>query len=238
MSKTRTREQGDGEAAALDQLAREDAGSRAQFLKMVGGAGAAGALAIFVAACGGDDDEEDTSGGSTDTGGSSGGGAASKGDIAIVNYALTLEHLEAAFYQQVLDSGEVKDKKVGEVAKEISENEQEHVEALTATVEQLGGKPAKAPKTAFEDVIAGGEAMILEAAASVENLGAAAYLGQAGNIKNKEILAAALSIHTVEARHAAVLNQVVGKTIVPDGAFAKPATMEEVLKAVKPFIKA
>ncbi len=238
MSKTRTREQGDGEAAALDQLASEDAGSRAQFLKMVGGAGAAGALAIFVAACG-DDDDEDTSapsGSSDSTGSDSGGG--SKGDIAIVNYALTLEYLEADFYKQVLDSGEVKNKQVGEVAKEIYENEQEHVEALTATVEQLGGKPAKAPVTNFEDVLAGGEAMILETAASVENLGAAAYLGQAGNIKNKEILAAALSIHTVEARHAAVLNQVVGKTIVPDGAFAKPATMEEVLMAVKPFIKA
>ena len=235
MSKTRTREQGDGEAAALDQLAREDAGSRAQFLKMVGGAGAAGALAIFVAACGGDDEEETPSGDSAPKPPSDG---ASKGDIAIVNYALTLEHLESAFYQQVLESGEVKDKKVGEVAKEIYENEQEHVEALTATVKQLGGKPAPAPKTAFEDVIAGGEAMILETAAAVENLGAAAYLGQAGNIKNKEILAAALSIHTVEARHAAVLNQVVGKTIVPDGAFAVPATMEEVLKTVKPFIKA
>ncbi len=237
MSKTRTREQGDGEVAALDQLAREDAGSRAQFLKMVGGAGAAGALAIFVAACGGDDEAETPSGGgSTDTGG--GGGAASKGDIAILNYALTLEHLESAFYQQVLDSGQIKDPKVGDVAKSIGEDEMEHVQALTATVEQLGGKPAKAPKTAFEDVIAGGAQKILETAAAVENLGAAAYLGQAGNIKNKEILAAALSIHTNEGRHAAVLNQVVGKTIVPDGAFAKPATMEEVLKSVKPFIKA
>jgi len=239
MSKTRTREQGDGEVAALDQLAREDAGSRAQFLKMVGGAGAAGALAIFVAACGGDDEEEATSSpsGSSDTGSKPSGGGA-KGDIAIVNYALTLEFLEADFYKKVLDSGEVKNKQVGEVAKEIYENEQEHVEALMATVEQLGGKPVKAPTTNFEEVLAGGEAMILETAASVENLGAAAYLGQAGNIKNKEILAAALSIHTVEARHAAVLNQVVGKTIVPDGAFAKPATMEEVLKTVKPFIKA
>jgi len=240
MSKTRTREQGDGEVAALDQLAREDAGSRAQFLKMVGGAGAAGALAIFVAACGGDDEEEDTSSpsGSSGSSGSKPSGGGAKGDIAIVNYALTLEFLEEDFYKQVLDSGEVKNKQVGEVAKEIYENEQEHVQALMATVEQLGGTPVKAPKTNFEDVLAGGEAMILETAASVENLGAAAYLGQAGNIKNKEILAAALSIHTVEARHAAVLNQVVGKTIVPDGAFAKPATMEEVLKTVKPFIKA
>ncbi len=239
MSKTRTREQGDGEVAALDQLAREDAGSRAQFLKMVGGAGAAGALAIFVAACGGDDEEETPSGGGSSGGSSSGGGGgASKGDIAIVNYALTLEHLESAFYQQVLESGEIKDPMVGDVAKSIAEDEMEHVEALTATVEQLGGTPAKAPQTAFDDVIAGGPQMILATAASVENLGAAAYLGQAGNIKNKEILAAALSIHSNEGRHAAVLNQVVGKSIVPDGAFAKPATMEEVLKSVKPFIKA
>ncbi len=238
MSKTRTREQGDGEVAALDQLAREDAGSRAQFLKMVGGAGAAGALAIFVAACGGDDKEEEPSGGSSPSSDKPAGGAASKGDIAIVNYALTLEHLESAFYQQVLESGEIKDPKIGEIAKGIAEDEMEHVQALTATVEQLGGKPAKAPKTAFEDVIAGGPTMILKTAASVENLGAAAYLGQAGKIKNKQILAAALSIHSNEGRHAAVLNQAIGESIVPDGAFAKPATMEEVLKAVKPFIKA
>jgi len=70
----------------------------------------------------------------------------------------------------------------------------------------------------------------------VENLGAAAYLGQAGRIKSKEILAAALSIHTVEGRHAAALNQVVGRTIVPDGAFARPASMDEVLSKMKPFL--
>lgn len=70
----------------------------------------------------------------------------------------------------------------------------------------------------------------------MENLGAAAYLGQAGRIKSKEILAAALSIHTVEGRHAAALNQVVGRTIVPDGAFARPASMDEVLSKMKPFL--
>ena len=236
MLKYRTREAGDSGDAALDELAREDAGSRAQFLKIAGGAGAAGALAIFMAACGGDDKK--SSSGSSSEAPPPPEGKASKGDLAIVNYALTLEYLEADFYQQVLDSGEVKDKKVGEVAKEISENEQEHVAALKATVEQLGGTPAKKPQTNFEDVLAGGEKMILETAAAVENLGAAAYLGQAGNIESPEILAAALSIHTVEARHAAVLNQVVGKSVVPDGAFAKPATMDEVLKMVKPFIKA
>ncbi len=237
MLKSRTREPAVGENAALDELARQEQGSRAQFLKIAGGAGAAGALAIFMAACGGDDAEPSGGGGSPDAPPPP-SGKASKGDLEIVNYALTLEYLEADFYQQVLDSGEVKDKKVAEVAMEISENEQEHVAALTATVEQLGGTPAPKPQTNFEDVLAGGEKMILETAAAVENLGAAAYLGQAGNIKSPEILAAALSIHTVEARHAAVLNQVVGMSIVPDGAFAKPATMDEVLEMVKPFIKA
>ncbi len=233
------------EGSALKELT-EDPSSRKRFLKAVGGGGAAAALGILIAACGGDDEEDSSTSGSspstttTDAEKPSSGepsGSDMKGDIEIVNYALTLEYLEADFYQQVLDSGEVKDKKVGEVAKEIAENEQEHVAALMATVEKLGGKPAAKPTTNFDSVLEGGEKMILETAATVENLGAAAYLGQAGRIKSKEILAAALSIHTVEARHAAVLNSVVGKSIVPDGAFAKPAAMAEVLMAVKPFIK-
>jgi hypothetical protein len=82
-------------------------------------------------------------------------------------------------------------------------------------------------------------------AATVENLGAAAYLGQAGNIKSKAILAAALSIHSVEARHAAALNELVGRGFggkgglegsLPDGPFGKPMDMASVLKAVAPFI--
>ncbi|MGI8659782.1 MAG: ferritin-like domain-containing protein [Thermoleophilaceae bacterium] len=239
MKNSSTREPGDGQHAALDRLAREDGDSRAQFLKMAG-VGAAGALAIFVAACGGDD--EPSGGGEPSGGEPSGrdktsGSKGSQGDIDIVNYALTLEFLEADFYQQVIDSGEVTGP-AAEIAKFIGQNEQEHVQALTATVEDLGGTPVKAPQTNFEAVLAGGQKKILATAASVENLGAAAYLGQAGNIENMDILAAALSIHTIEARHAAVLNQVTGKTIVPDGAFAKPATMEQVLKMVKPFIKA
>jgi rubrerythrin len=234
MNESKTRAPQEHERSALDEL-RQEPGSRAQFLKIVGGAGAAGALSVLIAACGGDDDE-DTGSSAGSSSGSRGGGA-SKADLEIVNYALTLEYLEADFYQQVLDSGEVKDKKVVEVAMEIAENEQEHVSALTATVEKLGGRPAAKPMTNFDSVLEGGEKMILQTAATVENLGAAAYLGQAGRIKNKEILAAALSIHSVEARHAAVLNNVVGKTIVPDGAFAKPAGMAEVLKAVKPFIQ-
>ena len=204
---------------------------RKAFLKMVGGAGAAGALGLFLAACG-DDDDEDKAAKTSDKPATTG-----MSDAKIVNYALTLEYLEADFYQQVIDSGEITDRKIVETAKLIGESEQAHVDALKATAERLGGDVAAKPKTKFDDVLAGGPDKILKTAAVVENLGAAAYLGQAGKIADKEILAVALSIHTVEGRHAAALNQLVGKSIVPDGAFAKPATEAEVLKAVQPFIQ-
>ena len=221
--------------AAKDELVSEETSSRSQFLKIAGGTGAAGALALFIAACGGGD-KDSSSSSSTSSDKEKMGSASAKQDLEIVNYALTLEYLEADFYRQAIESGEVKDKKIAEVAKTIAEDENQHVMALTATVKQLGGTPAAKPKTNFDDVLAGGQKKILETAATVENLGAAAYLGQAGRIKSRDILAAALSIHTNEGRHAAVLNNVTGKTIVPDGAFAKPADMATVLKAVKPFI--
>ena len=227
------------EGSALEEL-KEDETSRKSFFKMMGGAGAAGAFALLLAACG---DDEEESGGGTDTGAQK--PTADNGDVEIVNYALTLEHLENMFYTQVLESGVVKDPAIGEAAMKIQQNEQEHVDALTATVEQLGGKPAAEPKTKFEPVIEGGPKMILATAAQVENLGAAAYLGQAGKIKSPDILAAALSIHSVEARHAAALNELAGNKFeggdplvgtLPNGAFAKPMTMEEVLKKVQPFL--
>jgi rubrerythrin len=220
------------ERSAVQELA-DDASSRKRFLAMMGGAGAANALAIFVAACGGGDDDD----GSSAMGSQARGGddRAGRGDLEIVQYALTLEHLETDFYNAVILAGVITDKALAETAKMIRDNEQEHVDALTRTVRDLGGTPER-PRTNFDSVLEGGPDKVLETAAEVENLGAAAYLGQAGRIQSKEILAAALAIHTVEGRHAAALNSVVGKTIVPDGAFAKPASMEEVLPKVKPFL--
>ena len=223
---------GQAGGSALHELA-DDASSRKRFLRMMGGSGAASAFAIFVAACGDDDDDSASSssvGGMTDE-----PKAASGRDLEIVQYALTLEHLETDFYNAVIDAGVIKDKALGETAKMIRDNEQEHVDALTATVEKLGGKPMR-PETTFDAVLEGGPDKVLRTAAAVENLGAAAYLGQAGRIQSKEILAAALAIHSVEGRHAAALNTAVGRTIVPDGAFAKPASMAQVLPRVKPFL--
>jgi len=219
---------------------------------MMGGGGAAAGLATLLAACGSDNKTASTSSTATSTGstpsaasGSSGASGGGGGDIDIVNYALTLEYLEATFYAEAAASGMIKDKKTLALAKKFGETEQTHVDALKAAVKQLGGTPVDKPKTAFDKVIAGGPDMILMTAATVENLGAAAYLGQAGKIESKDILAAALSIHTVEARHAAALNKLVGRGFkggsalegsIPDGAFAKPMTMEQVLAQVKPFL--
>jgi hypothetical protein len=155
-----------------------------------------------------------------------------KGDIGILNYALTLEYLETTFYEEVVKSGLFKGKELA-VLKVFGSEEAQHVEALAGTVKKLGGKPAAKPKTEFplENAKA-----VAELAGTVENLGAAAYLGQAANIESPEVLAAALSIHSVEARHAATLNTLLGLSITPDGAFGKPADVATVLKSVEPFI--
>ncbi|MFL5843630.1 MAG: ferritin-like domain-containing protein [Solirubrobacteraceae bacterium] len=235
--------------SAVRELA-EDPTSRKRFLKAVGGGGAAAALGVLIAACGGDDKKSGSSSSTTTAAGASTTSMTDsdmKGDIEIVNYALTLEYLEAQFYADVISSGVIKDPKIGAVAKKFGETEQQHVDALIATVKKLGGTPADKPMASFQSVIDGGPSKILETAATVENLGAAAYLGQAGNIKSKEILAAALAIHSVEARHAAALNAVIGAGFmgsgplngsIPDGAFAKPMAKEDVLAAVKPFLTA
>jgi rubrerythrin len=224
--------------SALRRL-ESDPASRKRFLKMVG-AGGAGAFALLLAACG-DDDSNGGSNTSDNARGTGAKGAAQadpdvaqfgSGDVGIAKYALTLEYLEADFYRQAAGSGMLKGQAL-ELGKAFGEHEQEHVDALEAMLKQLGEQLPDKPKGKFP---LDSQDAILELAASVENLGAAAYLGQAAKIKDPEVLAAALSIHTVEARHAAALNRVLGKEATPDGGFAKPATAGEVLNAVKPYI--
>lgn len=228
-SKERERSGPPAQSAVADAV--KDPVSRRKFMALTGGSAAA---AAFLAACGSDNGT--TTSTSPQSGGGGGGGGETeqfgKGDVGILNYALTLEYLETAFYADVVKSGLFKGAEL-ETIRKFGEEEAEHVKALTAFVKQMGGKPAPEPKTEFPLKSA---KSVLELAATVENLGAAAYLGQAGNIKSESALAAALSIHTVEGRHASTLNTLLGMPITPDGAFAKPATAKVVLKSVEPFI--
>jgi hypothetical protein len=235
------------EEGAIRELARDDV-ERRKFLKMAGTAGAGAALAALIAACGSDNNSTSTNSTTSGGGATSGSGRPpaktfGSGDLGIVNYALTLEYLEAAFYAEVVKSGLFKGSKYLPTLQQFGAQEAAHVTALEATAKKLG-KPAPKPKTDFSKALKSPKTVV-DTAAMVENIGAAAYLGQAANIQSKEVLAAALSIHTVEARHAATLNQVrmaggfmEGKYlgILPDGAFGVPATADTVLPLVTPFI--
>jgi rubrerythrin len=206
--------------------------SRRKFIAVGGGT----SLAAVLAACGGGGSSSTMTGSTEETKPTAGGESETEqfgeGDIGILNYALTLEYLETAFYEEVVKSGLFKGEELA-VLKKFGSEEAQHVAALKGTVQKLGGKPAAKPKSEFPLENA---KSVAELAGTVENLGAAAYLGQAGNIESPEVLAAALSIHTVEARHAATLNTLLGLSITPDGAFGKPADVQTVLKSVEPFI--
>ncbi|MGI8726081.1 MAG: ferritin-like domain-containing protein [Solirubrobacterales bacterium] len=214
-----------GAEPALKRIVNDPV-SRRKFIGLTGGTIGAGAL---LAACG--EDDETTTEAETTTTEEEMASQFGEGDLGIVNYALTLEYLEADFYDKVANSG-LFDGDNLDLIKTFGANEEAHVEALLQTAKSLGD-PAPKPETDFPLESAD---EVLQLAATVENLGAAAYLGQAAAIESEDILAAALSIHTIEGRHAAALNKMLGESITPDGAFAEPATMEEVLDAVQPFI--
>jgi rubrerythrin len=212
-------------AGIVERLMRDDV-DRKRFLKIAGSAGAVSFGAFALAACGA---SKSSTTASTAT---AAGASATKTDIGILNYALTLEYLESEFYGKVIASG-LFSGKVAATIRDFGRQEATHVEALKGAVEKMGGTPAANPKGEFPITSA---TQVAELAYTVENLGAAAYLGQAPLIQSPEVLATALAIHSVEARHAATLGTLVKKSITPDGAFAKPAEMSTVLAAVKPFL--
>ncbi len=155
-------------------------------------------------------------------------------DMEILQYALTLEHLETRAYKDVNASGLMS----GTPAKYFQmfgAHEAAHVDALTATIQKLGGTPVKAQdKYNFPAFKSQDE--VLKYFQGVEELGAAAYLGQAPRLQNPDLLSAAISIHDVEAQHAAVLSDLIGVSPAPD--FGTPKSMSEVLAVVGPILAA
>jgi hypothetical protein len=218
-------------AGIVERLARDDV-DRKRFLKMAGGAGAAGFGAFVLAACGSSSSSSSSTSATAASAAATTSSASVAGDLGILNYALTLEYLESEFYSKVEAAGLFKGK-VADMLKTFGEQEASHVTALKAAVTKLGGTPAEDPKGKFPITSATQVALL---AYTVENLGASAYLGQAAKIQSPEVLASALAIHSVEARHAATLGTLVKKSVTPQGAFATPADMSTVLAAIKPFL--
>ena len=156
-------------------------------------------------------------------------------DLEILNYALTLEYLEADFYNRGVDSGVLSGRELA-LVKPIRDHEDAHVAALTSTIEDLGGDPVASPKFKYPGGTFDDKAKFLETASVFEELGVSAYHGQVTLIKDPALLGAAAAIAGVESRHAAVLADLTGGNPFPAPVEAT-ATMKEVLKAATPFIK-
>ncbi len=153
-------------------------------------------------------------------------------DLDILNFALTLEYLETDFYV-VHGKALNLSSDVRKVAREFGEQESAHVDALTKAIRAAGGKPVKKPKFAFPSK---DEKSFLELALVLENTGVSAYNGAGPSLKNKDYLGAAGSIVQVEARHAAAIALMIDENPTPDGAFDKPLSTKQVLKAVTPLL--
>jgi hypothetical protein len=159
--------------------------------------------------------------------------ASNASDVDILNFALTLEYLETAFYKQkgpsVGLSGDAKS-----LASMFGEQEDAHVMALTSAIKGAGGTPAAMPKFDFP---VKDQAGFLKLAYTLENVGVGAYNGAGPSLRDPSHLAAAGSIVQVESRHAAAIALLVHKPITPHGAFDKPLTKAEVLAKAGPLIK-
>jgi Ferritin-like domain len=154
------------------------------------------------------------------------------GDIGILNYALTLEYLERGFYNAALANGIVKNPELKGILNTAVRDERAHVAFL---VKALGKKAVAEPKFNFGDAVKS-ESKFAATSFVLENTGVHAYSGQAGNIKTPAYLLAALSIVTIEARHAGAIGSYLKHTpgeIAPSGSFDTPLTAAKVLAAVK-----
>ena len=152
--------------------------------------------------------------------------AQSRGDVAILNFALTLEYLEAEFYKEAV----ARDRLRGDTrrfARVVASHEVTHVRTLKSV---LGASAVAKPRFNFRGTTSN-QGRFEATAQALEDTGVRAYLGQAANIDSDALLKAAGTILTVEARHAAWIRHIRGESPAPQ-AFDRPASRRQILRAV------
>ena len=175
----------DVDGAVRETLGRVQPTTRSQFLRRVGGVGAItlGTLGV----------------------GAGRAAAATKNDISILNFALALEYLQASFYTEAERLGALHGS-LAEQAHVVGAHERAHVAAFRS---QLGSAAIKEPRFDFHGVTSVPNSFRATAVA-FEDLAVAAYKEQAPRIQSRSYLAAAIGIHSVEARHAAWIRRLAG----------------------------
>jgi hypothetical protein len=153
--------------------------------------------------------------------------ALSRGDVAILNYALTLEYLQDSFYTEAERKGALEGP-AARLTRVVGAVERAHVRALRKV---LGREAVARPFFDFRGVTENPPSFIRTAVA-FEDLGTAAYKGQADKIQSPEVLAAAVGIHSVEARHAAWIRYIAGVQPAVE-AFDQPKNKPETLRLVR-----
>jgi len=200
----------EGEAAPSGRSALPGDGRRSDFVKraiLVGGAGIAGAMIAG-------------SPRSTDA------AQLSQPDLEALNLILLVEYTEGAFYDEALRRRRLQGKLL-DYAKAVSAQEKEHLEFVRSA---LGGRAEDEPDFDFGDKTGDPDAFAA-AAGDLEDLAVAAYNGQGTNVTPKT-LAAAATIVSVEARHAAWIRSIVGEPPAPD-ATDSPKSADEVLTGLR-----
>ncbi len=193
---------------------------RRDFLRL---AGLVGVGAAFVA-----------SGAVTGMGSASAAPASTKGDLGILNYALTLEYLEYNFYAMGLSKGLLSGRDL-ELVTPIRSHEQAHVTAVMGTIKKLNGTPVTKPKLKFPSKTFSNADNFLATAVQFEELGVTAYQGQVTRIKSPAVLLAAAEIAGVESRHAAILEHLTGGSPFPAASVEGNKPMSYVLAKAKPY---
>lgn len=155
------------------------------------------------------------------------------GDLPILNFALLLEHLEAAFYDQARREVAL-DSDAQRLTEELATNEGEHVTALMAIIGTLGGRPVPEPEVDFGNAFSS-QGAYLKLAQTFEDTGVSAYNGAGPELESKEALAAAGTIVQIEGRHAALIRMMRGEAPAPK-AFDDARSIPQVRKIVAPYL--
>jgi len=166
------------------------------------------------------------------------GKKATTGDVAILNFALGLEYLEATFYAQVVAAHKARPYLTPasfNAAQKLAADEAAHVEAILEILTARGATPVAKPAFKFPPAVFISNLAFLDTASALEETGVGAYSGAAPQVQSKDVLKFAASVYGIETRHASLIRLMSGRPIAPND-IEIPLTMDEVLQRVQPFL--